>query len=92
MIRLTLNATYQTRNGLLVRILSAVSNPFVGRTITVHLKDGGTTRELVPTPYFRAVFVSTGEVVFYSENGNIISEKPSGADQQLAISRLAAVS
>ncbi len=87
MIRLTVNTLYSTRNGTAVRILNKVSNGVIGHMIPVPIKGGGIEKVLVPSTYYRAQFRDTGEVVFYGENGNIISEKPGADDSKYALNK-----
>ena len=82
-IRLMIGASYLTRNGLGVEVLGRVSNDFVGRMVTQ--RDG--TKVFIPIPFYRAKFKDTQEVVFYSANGNIISEKPGADDSKYAINK-----
>ncbi len=81
--RLSIGLLYSTRNGTCVEILGQVSNDFVGRLVPQ--RDG--TKIFVPVPFFRARFRDTQEVVFYGQNGNIISEKPSADDGKYAINK-----
>ncbi len=77
---------YTTRSGLLVLVLGLVSNDHIGRTMVVKTKTG-TEKVFVPIPYYRAQFKDTGEVVFYTQSGNIISENPGEGDKMLGIQR-----
>jgi hypothetical protein len=82
-IRLDVNGVYQTQNGLKVLILGLVSNGYIG---SMHRNKDG-TNTFVPHGYYRAMFPSSGEVVFYNRHGNIISEKPGADDKPLQIVR-----
>lgn len=82
-IRVEPNATYTTQNGSKVRILQSVSSDFVGHWKKLPNYD----RIFVPTPFFRARFMDTGEVVFFNQWGNIISEEPGSNDKAYALSR-----
>lgn len=86
-IRLEVGCTYTTQNGTRVHVLSVVQTDHIG----INKKLPGGVSVFVSVPFYRCQLLDTGEIVFYSQYGNMLSEKHSPNDKPYQIVRLAGV-